>query len=186
MPTTILFNKPHNVVSQFSETGDAVTLAEYIDIPGIYPAGRLDKDSEGLMVLTDDGRLQNRITSPGTGFGKTYWAQVEGIPAEADLDGMRIGVKLKDGTTGPAKCRLMDAPAILWHREPPIRVRKFIPESWLEITLHEGRNRQVRRMCASIGFPVLRLIRYRIGSWTLDGLDPGDYRRLPAITGGYR
>ena len=178
MPTTILFNKPYNVISQFSESGNSATLADYIDVPGVYPAGRLDKDSEGLMLLTDDGKLQHKITRPDSGIGKTYWAQVEGIPGETDLDHLRKGVELKDGVTRPAECRRIDQPDLVTARNPPIRVRKSIPDRWLEITLYEGRNRQVRRMCAAIGFPVLRLIRYRIGSWTLDGLATGAYRPL--------
>jgi 23S rRNA pseudouridine2457 synthase len=178
MPTTILFNKPYNVISQFSESGNSATLADYIDVSGVYPAGRLDKDSEGLMLLTDDGKLQHKITRPDSGIGKTYWAQVEGIPREADLDRLRQGIELKDGVTRRAECQLIDQPKIVMVRTPPIRVRKSIPDCWLEITLFEGRNRQVRRMCAAIGFPVLRLIRYRIGSWTLNGLATGEYRSL--------
>lgn len=173
----LLFNKPFNVLSQFtSEDNNCQTLADYIDIRGIYPAGRLDKDSEGLLVLTSDGKLQHRIAHPRNKMSKTYWVQVEGIPEEAGLKALRTGVELKDGITLPAKAKRIDEPYLLWPRDPPIRERKNVPDCWLEITISEGRNRQVRRMTAAIGFPTLRLIRYRIGSWTLDGIEPGKYR----------
>lgn len=171
----VLFNKPFRVLSQFTTESDKTTLADYLDIPGVYCAGRLDYDSEGLLVLTDDGRLQQRIANPGSGKHKGYWVQVEGIPEDSDLAPLRRGLLLRGGRTLPAAVRPIAAPP-LWPRDPPIRVRKAIPTSWLDLTLTEGRNRQVRRMTAAIGFPTLRLVRYRVGEWTLDGLGPGDYR----------
>jgi 23S rRNA pseudouridine2457 synthase len=175
----VLFNKPFRVLSQFTTEGDKVTLASYIDIPRVYCAGRLDFDSEGLLVLTDDGRRQQRIADPAFGKRKGYWVQVEGIPSEQDLDALRRGVQLRDGMTLPALVTRIDLTEP-WPRIPPIRVRQAIPTSWLDLTLSEGRNRQVRRMTAAIGFPTLRLIRYRVGDWTLDGLAPGTYRTLRA------
>lgn len=176
MARILLFNKPFGVVCQFSRDGRHPTLADYIALPGYYPAGRLDTDSEGLLVLTDDGELQHRITDPKHKLPKTYRVQVEGVPDRAALQRLRLGVKLSDFTTQPAEVRLMDEPAGLWPRNPPIRQRKHIPTSWLELTISEGKNRQVRRMTAAVGLPTLRLIRYRIGGWTLDGLEPGGWR----------
>lgn len=183
MSRVILFNKPWGVLSQFTDDGPPRegrrTLAEFIDMPGVYPAGRLDRDSEGLMVLTDDGRLQARIASPGTGTPKTYWGQVEGIPSDASLDALRAGVTLKDGPTRPAEIRrIAGAPPGLWPRLPPVRFRKSVPDAWIALTIAEGRNRQVRRMTAAVGHPTLRLIRHRIGDWTLDGLDSGEWRSV--------
>jgi 23S rRNA pseudouridine2457 synthase len=175
--TLILFNKPFNVLSQFTDEGSGKrTLKEFIPVPGVYPAGRLDFDSEGLLVLTDDGALQARIANPQNKVAKTYWAQVEGIPEDAALKALAAGVDLKDGRTRPAKARLIAEPDGLWPRDPPIRVRKSVPDSWIELTITEGRNRQVRRMTAAVGHPTLRLIRVRIGDWSLDGLAPGDWR----------
>lgn len=176
MSRILLFNKPHGVICQFSRDGMHPTLADYIALPGFYPAGRLDTDSEGLLLLTDDGKLQHRITDPKHKLPKTYWVQVEGVPNEAALEKLRAGVKLPDFTTLPAEVRLMNEPANLWPRNPPIRERKAIPTSWLELTIREGKNRQVRRMTAAVGLPTLRLIRCRIGEWTLHGLEPGKWR----------
>ncbi len=175
MARLLRFNKPFGVLSQFTDSEGRAVLGDYINQPGFYPAGRLDRDSEGLMLLTDDGKWQDRIAHPDRKMSKTYWAQVEGSPDDKDLQALRDGVELKDGLTRPAKARLIDPPTQLWPRDPPIRVRKNIPDQWIELVLTEGRNRQVRRMTAAIGFPTLRLIRYRIGSWTLDGLEPGDW-----------
>jgi len=151
------------------------TLSDYIDIPGVYPAGRLDKDSEGLLLLTGDGKLQARIADPKYKMAKTYFVQVEGEPEEASLDQLRQAVRLKDGMTLPAEAERIDAPA-LWHRDPPIRVRKNIPDCWLKITIREGKNRQVRRMTAAIGHPTLRLVRWSVGDWTIEGIAPGEWR----------
>lgn len=180
----LLFSKPFGVICQFSRDGVHPTLADYIALPDYYPAGRLDTDSEGLLVLTDDGQLQHRITDPKHKLPKTYWVQVEGVIDQAALDQLRQGVKLPDPSsrlrtgfiTQPAEARQMDEPAGLWPRSPPIRSRKAIPTAWLELTICEGKNRQVRRMTAAVGLPTLRLIRYRIGEWTLDGLEPGGWR----------
>jgi 23S rRNA pseudouridine2457 synthase len=173
MNRILLFNKPYGVICQFSRDGLHATLADYISDPGFYPAGRLDTDSEGLLLLTDNGILQHRITDPKHKLPKTYWAQVEGVPDEAALQKLRSGVKLNDFTTQPATAQLMDEPDALWQRAPPVRFRKNIPTSWLQLTIREGKNRQVRRMTAAVGFPTLRLIRYAIGDWKLDGIAPG-------------
>jgi len=179
--TLILFNKPYGVLCQFTDesTGPArPTLAAYIDRPGVYPAGRLDLDSEGLLLLTDDGRLQARIADPRFKMSKTYLVQVEGEPEEASLEALRRGVRLKDGPTLPAQVERIDDPA-LWPRDPPVRFRKTVPDSWLKMTIREGRNRQVRRMTAAVGHPTLRLVRWRIGDWTLDGIAQGQWREAP-------
>ncbi|MEM9668042.1 MAG: pseudouridine synthase [Pseudomonadota bacterium] len=180
MTSLILFNKPYGVLSQFTdksnEDSPRPTLSHYIAVPNIYPAGRLDKDSEGLMVLTDNGKLQGRISNPKYKMPKTYWVQVEGEPGDAVLKEIRSGILLKDGITAPAKVQLIREPNRLWPRDPPIRIRKSVPDSWLSLTIREGRNRQVRRMTAAVGHPTLRLIRCAIGDWTLDGLLPGEWR----------
>ena len=173
----VLFNKPFRVLSQFTTEGDKPVLADYIDIPGVYCAGRLDYDSEGLLVLTDDGRLQQRIANPKYGKRKGYWVQVEGEPSESDLDRTRAGVTLRDGKTLPAGVELISEPNI-WPRDPPVRVRKAIPTRWLDLEIGEGRNRQVRRMTAYIGYPTLRLIRYRVGDWELGDLPVGGLKVL--------
>lgn len=180
MSRLLLLNKPYGVLSQFTDKSNAssprATLSDYVKVPDVYPAGRLDRDSEGLILLTDDGKLQARISNPKHKMDKTYWVQVEGLPSEAKLAALRVGIELKDGLTRPAKVQQISEPAPLWPRDPPIRVRKSIPDSWLALTLREGRNRQVRRMTAAVGHPTLRLIRYRIGNWTLDGLLPGEWK----------
>ncbi|WP_018871762.1 pseudouridine synthase [Thioalkalivibrio sp. ALJ16] len=177
MARIVLFHKPWGVLPQFTDPEGRPTLADYIAIPGVYPAGRLDRDSEGLMVLTDDGRLNARLTQPRHKTSKTYWVQVEGEPDAAALEALRRGVELKDGLTRPARVERM-APPDLPERDPPVRFRRHIPTCWLAITLREGRNRQVRRMTAAVGHPTLRLVRYRVGSWTLDGLPRGEVRVL--------
>ncbi|MGB9428280.1 MAG: pseudouridine synthase [Gammaproteobacteria bacterium] len=177
MPT-VLFNKPYDVICQFSSDGSRSTLADFIPVQNVYPAGRLDTDSEGLLILTDDGRLQHRISDPRHKLTKTYWAQLEGVPTDSSLEQLLQGVQLNDGPALPAEARLISEPGILWSRIPPIRYRKSIPTTWIEIILREGRNRQVRRMTAAIGHPTLRLIRWRIGDWTLGGLQPGEWQTL--------
>ncbi|MCW1402285.1 pseudouridine synthase [Novosphingobium sp. MW5] len=174
----ILFNKPYGVLCQFSpERGGPPrpTLADFVQRPGVYPAGRLDTDSEGLLLLTDDGRLQSRIADPRFKMAKTYLVQVEGEPDEAALEALRRGVRLKDGMTLPAEARRIDDPA-LWPRDPPVRFRKSVPDCWIELTIREGRNRQVRRMTAAVGHPTLRLVRWRIGDWSLEGIGQGEWR----------
>jgi 23S rRNA pseudouridine2457 synthase len=178
MTHTLIFHKPYGVLPQFSDKEGRPHLGDYVSVAGVYPAGRLDRDSEGLMVLTSDGALQHKIAHPDHKMSKTYWVQVEGSPTQEDLAPMSDGLALKDGMTLPAKCQLGIGGHQIWDRNPPIRVRKTIPDTWLTLTLKEGRNRQVRRMCAHLGFPVLRLIRYRVGSWTLDGLAPGQWREV--------
>lgn len=174
MSRLILFNKPFRVMSQFSPSGDKQTLADYIDVPGVYPAGRLDYDSEGLLLLTDDGALQHRISHPTGKLPKTYWVQVEGAPNEEAIAALRRGVRLNDGPTLPAGVELIATPK-LWPRIPPIRVRLSVPDHWLSITIIEGRNRQVRRMTAAVGLPTLRLIRHAIGDWSVGDLQPGQW-----------
>lgn len=178
----VLFNKPFNVLSQFTDKGAEAstreTLSHYIKIPRVYPAGRLDRDSEGLLILTDNGRTQSRISDPKYKWEKTYLAQVEGAPTDDDLAPLRAGITLKDGLCRPAQVRLIDPPE-LWERTPPVRYRKSVPDRWIELTITEGRNRQVRRMTAEIGFPTLRLVRWRIGDWTLDGIENGAHRIIP-------
>ncbi len=181
MSRLILFNKPFGVLPQFTDSGTAgsprPTLSDYIDIPGVYPAGRLDMDSEGLMLLTDDGRLQARISDPKYKMPKTYLVQVEGVITDEALAALRKGVTLKDGLTLPADAERIDDPQ-LWPRDPPIRVRLSIPDSWLKLTIREGRNRQVRRMTAAVAYPTLRLVRWSVGEWTVDGLGLGEWQSI--------
>ena len=178
MSRSLLFNKPFQVMSQFSPAGDRRTLAVFIDVPGVYPAGRLDYDSEGLMLLTDDGALQARVSNPRYRRVKTYLAQVEGIPPATALRHLADGVALKDGATRHARVEAIEEPPWLWPRTPPIRARKQIPTQWLRLEISEGRNRQVRRMTAAVGHPTLRLVRVSIGDWSIEGLAPGEYRLL--------
>jgi len=180
MARLILFNKPFGVLPQFTDRGTASprpTLSAYVDMPGVYPAGRLDMDSEGLLLLTDDGRLQARIADPKFKMPKTYLVQVEGEPEQAALDALRRGVRLKDGPTLPAQAERIDNPA-LWPRDPPVRFRKTVPDCWIRLTIREGRNRQVRRMTAAVGHPTLRLVRWSIGEWTVEGIAPGEWREV--------
>jgi 23S rRNA pseudouridine2457 synthase len=174
--TLLLFNKPYGVLTQFTAADEKPTLADFIRVPGVYPAGRLDADSEGLVVLTDDGRLQARIADPRHKLPKRYLAQVEGLVSETALVQLSCGLDLGDFVTRPCEARRVEEPPGLWPRTPPIRVRKAIPTSWLELVLKEGKNRQVRRMTAHVGFPTLRLIRWAVGGWTLDALAPGQWR----------
>lgn len=174
----ILLNKPFRVLSQFRDRDGRPTLADFVDVPGVYPAGRLDFDSEGLLLLTDDGRLQARISQPRSGTRKTYRAQVEGVPSPGQLEELVSGVTLRDGPARAVSARRIDEPADLWERDPPIRYRKNVADSWIEVVLTEGRNRQVRRMTAAVGLPTLRLIRYAVGDWTVDGLQPGEWRKI--------
>lgn len=180
MSRVILLNKPYGVLSQFTDKGNATsprpTLSLFVDEPGFYPAGRLDRDSEGLLILTDNGRLQARISDPKNKMPKTYLVQVEGTPSDSQLAALCHGVKLKDGPTRPAQVRKVDAPGELWPRDPPVRFRKTVPDAWLRLTITEGRNRQVRRMTAHVGLPCLRLIRVQIGDWALSDLAPGMWR----------
>ena len=182
MARLLLFNKPFGVLSQFTDRGSPTTratLSDFITAKGVYPAGRLDRDSEGLLLLTDDGRLQARIADPRFKLPKTYLAQVEGDPDEASLEPLRRGVRLNDGMTLPAEASRI-APPTLWERDPPIRVRKSVPDCWLSLTIREGRNRQVRRMTAAVGLPTLRLVRWRVGDWSLDGIAPGTFVEISA------
>jgi 23S rRNA pseudouridine2457 synthase len=179
MARVILLNKPYGVLSQFTDRGNAdsprATLSDYVDVKGVYPAGRLDRDSEGLLVLTDDGKLQARISSPKFKKPKTYLVQVEGTPSDEQLEALRKGVTLKDGPTRPARVEAIEPPA-LWERDPPVRFRKSVPDSWIKISITEGRNRQVRRMSAHVGLPCLRLVRWSVGGWSLDDLPLGEWR----------
>ncbi len=176
MPELILFNKPFQVLSQFSDDAGRATLADYLSAPGFRAAGRLDYDSEGLLLLTDDGQLQQRIAHPRYRHWKTYRVQVEGNIDDSALRALRNGLQLKDGKTLPARARRIDPPA-LWPRRPPVRQRQTVPDSWLELSISEGRNRQVRRMTAAVGYPTLRLVRWQVGDWSLDGIAPGQFRR---------
>lgn len=174
----IAFNKPMDVLSQFTDDGHWPGLKRYLDMPGMYPAGRLDRDSEGLLLLTNDGILQARLTDPQSHTPKTYFALVEGRPTQAALEALRLGVTLKDGPTRPARVDQVEEPPWLWPRDPPVRYRATIPDAWLRLTITEGRNRQVRRMCAHVGLPVLRLIRWSVGPHTVEGLRPGTWKAL--------
>ena len=182
MAQIVLFNKPYGVLSQFTDASDRATLADYIPLKGVYPAGRLDRDSEGLLLLTDDGRLQHRIADPRHKLDKSYWVQVEGEPDPEALIRLSKGVMLKDGMTAPAEAKLITAPEI-WPRTPPIRYRAEIPTAWLQLTIREGRNRQVRRMTAAVGLPTLRLVRVRVGDIELGTLQPGEWMELPGDAG---
>lgn len=174
----ILFNKPYNVLCQFTDSENRPTLADYINTKNVYAAGRLDKDSEGLVILTDDGNLQHTITDPKHKMDKTYWVQVDGEINNKAVEQLKKGIRLKDGLTLPAEVKIISQPEPLWDRTPPIRTRKNIPTSWIELRMREGKNRQVKRMTAAVNFPALRLIRYQIGQWTLDGINSGEHKIL--------
>ncbi|MGY8821716.1 MAG: pseudouridine synthase [Pseudomonadales bacterium] len=178
-PRLLLLNKPFDVLTQFNDADGRATLKDFVPVPGVYPAGRLDRDSEGLLLLTNDGQLQARIADPKHKLPKTYWVQVEGEVTPEQLQRLRDGVELNDGMTLPAEAKQLDEPE-LWPRNPPVRFRKSVPTCWLELVIREGRNRQVRRMTAAVGLPTLRLVRVRIGPWSLDDLQPGEWRQVPA------
>lgn len=178
-PRLLVLNKPFDVLTQFNDADGRTTLRNFVQVPGVYPAGRLDRDSEGLLLLTNDGQLQARIADPKHKLAKTYWVQVEGEVTDEQLQRLRQGVELNDGMTLPAEARSIGEPT-LWPRNPPVRFRKSVPTYWLELVIREGRNRQVRRMTAAVGLPTLRLVRVRIGPWALDGLQPGEWREAPA------
>ena len=184
MSKVILLNKPHGVICQFTPEGGHPTLKDFVPMPGVYPAGRLDTDSEGLVVLTDDGRLQAEVSNPRHKLPKAYWVQVEGEAGQDAIRALRQGVELKDGITLPAEATRIAAPGGLWPRDPPIRMRLAIPTSWIELVIREGRNRQVRRMTAAVGLPTLRLVRHRIGPWTVEGLQPGEWRETAPLASG--
>lgn len=177
-PRLLLLNKPFDVLTQFNDDAGRATLKDFVDVPGVYPAGRLDRDSEGLLLLTNDGQLQARIADPRHKLAKTYWVQVEGTPTEAQLQQLQRSVLLNDGPTLPAQARLLEPPPDLWPRHPPVRFRQSIPTHWLELVITEGRNRQVRRMTAAVGLPTLRLVRARIGPWSLGELLPGQWQEV--------
>ena len=184
MPRLLLLNKPYGVICQFSPSGDHRTLKDFVPVSGVYPAGRLDTDSEGLVLLTDDGALQHRITDPRHKLPKTYFVEVEGTPDDAALAPLRAGMQFSDYKARPAEASLCPPPDWLWPRTPPVRIRRHIPTTWLRLVLREGRNRQVRRMTAAAGFPTLRLIRHAIGPWTIEGLPPGEWHEIPPDSPG--